>query len=221
MKQLKPYNCGRSLVRYGKDNDGGYIVAEYKGYSCFLSCGIGNDLSFEVDFMNHCFVYDAHAFDGTSMFIEENQTGIVYHRINIGTDNTDTTTNMHEYLKKYSDVFLKMDIEGHERAWLDATPDELLLNISQLVIEFHGLDISLPYIERLNKMFTLVHVHGNNYGGVVEHDGKQYPNVFECTFVNNSLIHCLSLYVGDLPCAIDQPNNQKLPDIDLNFLLDE
>ena len=221
MKQLIVYDSGHPLERYGKDNDGGYIIADGMDYDCFLSCGIGNDLSFELMFAYLNPVKEAHAFDGSDMFMEESETGIQYHRLNIKMHNSETSTNLHEYLSKHKDVFIKMDIEGYEREWLASLPDNLIANIKQLVIEFHGLDPCLPFIESLNNTHALVHLHGNNFGGVVERNGNIYPNVFECTFVR--LKDCLKYdrYHGPLPREIDQPNKPSEPDIDLNFLTHE
>ena len=40
-------------VRYGCNNDGGYVIAELEGeYDCYISAGISNEESFSRDFIN-------------------------------------------------------------------------------------------------------------------------------------------------------------------------
>jgi hypothetical protein len=217
MKILQPHKTQYPLVRYGKDNDGGYILADGLDYDLFLSCGIGNDLSFDLMFRKFHPDIEAHAFDGTTLYIDELESGIKYHRICIGANNSETHTNLHDYLSKHKNVFIKMDIEGYERDWIESLPDELLNNIKQLVIEFHGLHVSMPFIWKILKSHTLIHIHANNYGGTIEVNNNAYPNVFECTFLRND-VATFEPYTGALPLPIDMPNNSRNRDIDLNFL---
>lgn len=218
MKVLYPYDSGHELVRYGRDLDGGYVIADGLDYDLFISCGIGNELSFELMFKYLHPNIDAHAFDGSSLYLDEAESGIHYHRLNIAAENTETTTNLHDYLSTHKDVFLKMDIEGHERAWLAALPDNLMRNIKQFAIEFHGLTACLPFIEHILKTHTLIHIHGNNYGGVIQYNNQTYPNVFECTFLRDVDLISYDRYHGELPRSVDRPNKPNAPDIDLSFL---
>ena len=62
---LRPYRC-RSLIRIGKDNDGGYLI-DKKSMACaeiLLSFGIDHDWSFESEFLKNtnCIV---HSYDGS------------------------------------------------------------------------------------------------------------------------------------------------------------
>jgi len=87
-------------------------------------------------------------------------------------------------LPKGAQVFVKMDIEGSEYRVLDD-----LLRHSQdivaLAIEFHEVDI-LPelfnsLVEKIKRDFHIVHIHGNNLGGVAPFN---FPIAPEITFLH-------------------------------------
>lgn len=218
IKALTVFESPYLKKRYGKNNDGGYILAGGLKYDCFLSAGIGNDLSFENDIMSRYSFKQAHIFDGTSLFKQEEIGNLQFHKVNIGTLNTETHTNLHELISKHENILLKMDIEGYECGWLDTLTASMLSRFRQIVIEFHGFVKSIPYVIQINETHKLIHLHGNNYGGTIDIDGKIYPNVFECTFLNNHLCEVIKPNKQRLPIAnLDQPNNAVQNDIDLNF----
>lgn len=214
MNRLTVYDPKLPKTRLGKVNDGGYVIVNGLKYDCFLSCGIGYDVSFEYDFCLFNQGIESHVFDGTSRYIEDDIDGLQFHKINISDSCTETETDLKEYLEKYKNIFLKMDIEGYEYKWLDCLEEKHLKSISQLAIEFHGFERSLPYIERLNKTHKLIHFHGNNYGSTVSYEGLTLPNVYEATFLRSKK---LELNKDPLPSKLDMPNNPNHPDINLNF----
>ncbi len=83
---------------------------------------------------------------------------------------------------------VKMDIEHDEWLVLNSTDFE---NIAYIVIELHGL-LSRPQshvlmrkvLERINKHFICVHVHGNNYGEIEYSEKKYFPDVLEVLYVS-------------------------------------
>jgi hypothetical protein len=100
---------------------------------------------------------------------------------NISPFNTETTTNLHEEIKNYNNIFLKMDIETYEFRWLNTLSTDQLNKFKQIVIEFHfpftignftHLDIDIPILEKMNvfkklsETHTLVHFHSNNCCGM-------------------------------------------------------
>lgn len=211
------FDCLGNKTRYGKDNDGGYIVVKSRiGYDAFISGGVGNDISFELDFLKENnvpdFIYDGSEFNKLHEF---DKISVINKNIKAVCD--EKSDNLHDLLLSFKNVFIKMDIEGHEREWLLSLTPEMLQNIKQLVIEFHGIEISEKAMSILKDTHTLVHVHGNNYGGITEFDGLLFPNVFECTYIRNSDYSYICHNRIPLPCILDQPNNKTKPDIDLNF----
>jgi hypothetical protein len=148
---------------------------------------------------------------------------ISYINKNLGITNNYNTTDLTLLLKKYKNIFLKIDIEGSEYQWLTFIDSKLLKNIKQMVIEFHHInsDIINLYeekmecIKKLNTTHHIIHAHGNNYEKTV----NKIPDTIELTFINKEFFEePPRLNTTPLPIPnIDFPNNPNLPDIDLNF----
>lgn len=130
------------------------------------------------------------------------------------------------HVKRFGDVgkkiLLKMDIEGGE---YDVLKDEKFINaldnVVQIVIEFHDADSRFAelksIVESLNKKFTVVHFHGNNYCGVFELNGRQIPKAFEITFLNNKYVKVKKFDLSPMPVPeIDYPCQPNVPDINIS-----
>ena len=130
------------------------------------------------------------------------------------------------HLKRFGDegkkIFLKIDIDGGEyEAVNDEKFHQALDNVVQMAIEFHNADTRFAEIksivETINKKFTIVHFHGNNYRGVFEVAGKQVPMAFELTFLNNAYIKDKQPDFSPMPIPeMDYPNQPKQPDINIS-----
>ena len=122
-----------------------------------------------------------------------------------------------------------MDIEGAEYDWILNINKELLKNIKQIVIEYHGLcndkysskfncntsyEKKIKCLEKLNDTHCIIHAHGNNWSTVK----NNIPNVLEITYLNkNYLSKILGKNKINLPIEfLDFPNNIRKPDINLN-----
>ena len=116
-------------------------------------------------------------------------------------------------------VFVKMDIEGSEYRVLG----DLLRHARDIVamaIEFHDVDI-LPglfnsLIEDIKRDFYIVHIHGNNMGGIAPF---QFPIAPEITFLNKrfySSTPAPSQLNYPVP-GLDRPNHPGLPDFTFEF----
>lgn len=75
-----------------------------------------------------------------------------------------------------------MDIEGYEINWVRNIPDNYLKKIDQMVIEFHSYNIEC--LDKLNKYFILIHLHGNNCGCTTLRNGKIIYELLELTYLN-------------------------------------
>jgi hypothetical protein len=117
------------------------------------------------------------------------------------------------------EIFLKLDIEGSEyRILHDVT--EFADRIDAMVIAFHDIDIMADSfddaVETMRRHFHIVHVHGNNRGGV---SPAGFPNVLEVTFQNRRL------FEGEPPRStrsypvrgLDARNDPTRPDVMLHF----
>ena len=111
---------------------------------------------------------------------------------------------------KYTNIFLKIDIEGSEYRILET----LLLNQSRicgLVIEFHDIDLHLDKIDKFIRDFSLnlVHIHANNCGDLILESSM--PLVLELTFSKYSS----ASIQRSLPHELDNPNSNKYEEIQL------
>jgi hypothetical protein len=205
-------------IRLGKDNDGGYILADitYPPNTILVSAGIGNDSSFEEAFIlkygQNCFAFDGTISDLSKPHIE-------FEKRNIGPSNTDTTTNLQNLIQSHDNLVLKMDIEGSEVAWLKSLGNEIS-KFQQIVIEFHWpFDPSTkPIFELLNRFHVLIHFHANNCCGAVDFYGVAVPNVFECTYLNKKYF-CKNpeLNKDPIPSPLDMKNVLDKDEISINY----
>jgi hypothetical protein len=189
-----------------------------------ISGGISNDISFEEAFLRKYTGVPCVAFDGTISQLPHPVPGITFVRKNLGASNSASLTNLHEYISPYHNVFLKMDIEGHEFSVLPSLLEVYADRIKQITIEFHSPMIFERYpsyfvglqdvrqealysvLEQLTRTHTLVHIHGNNGSGSGTVDGIFYPYVFECTYIRNDYAGEKKLNTVSIPTSLDMPN---------------
>lgn len=190
LEDLTVYQVPVEKIRVGNIGDGGYVLVPSMNYDFFLSGGLSNNIEFENAFLLINPGLECHGFDKTiEAFVQEPHPGLTWFKKNIGGAETAEETNLHKYFRTYKDMFVKMDIEGGEYAWLASLSDEQLCRMKQLVIEAHW-----PLTEerwatiytRLAKTHFLVHVHGNNNVGCSMIGGRALPDVLELTYVRRS-----------------------------------
>ena len=223
---LKVYQFDKKR-RFGKNQDGGYVVGVLEdGYDCYISCGIGDEECFSRDFINEYKMneYNSYGFDGTINSYPYNYTNkISFIKKNIGDIDNDTHTNLSFLMNKYNNIFLKIDIEGGEYPWLLNISEEQLNKFKQIVIEFHGITndgwgcTNINKIKCLTKLANthyIIHSHGNNHGPVV----NNIPDVIELTYINKKYFNSVpELNKTSLPIPnLDFPNNPGSYDINLN-----
>jgi hypothetical protein len=116
-------------------------------------------------------------------------------------------------------VFAKIDIEGSEYSILD----DLLRrseNIVAMAIEFHDVDarpeLFNSAIEKIKRDFYIVHMHGNNMGGLTRYN---FPKAPEITFLHKRFFTSIpppSASKYPIP-GLDRPNNPRLPEFIFEF----
>jgi len=200
--------------RVGKDYDGGYIIAEipFVKYTTLIAGGILDDISFEEDFMNKYPNTKIYAFDGTINNLPKENNKIKFIKKNIGFENNEDTTNLHDIINVNSRIFIKMDIEGGEIPWITSLSDEQMNKFEQIVMEFHWPfgDKEIDVFDKLNKNHYLIHFHGNNCCGVRNHNGVIIPNVFECTYLHKKyFINIPELNKELIPSNLDMKNTSN------------
>ena len=224
-----------SLIRLGKNNDGGYLVGKKTilESEILISLGIGDDWSFESDFLkinnqSKIIMYDRYPL-AQNYFLKESIKSFLtidfkktlfnikkFNESKIFFSNNKVKKRLIRYKsldKIFQDekingkVFLKIDIEGSEyRILQDIFRHKHL--ICGLVIEFHDIDFHQQdlknFIENLD--LNLTHVHANN-ASVLDLDGN--PTCLELTFEKNPDA------IGDvaeIPNALDQKNLSNVAD---------
>jgi hypothetical protein len=213
---LTVYQCPYPKLRLGKDYDGGYIIADVRDskYQIILSGGISNDISFEEDFVNK---YDVKCFaiDGTINKLPKENDKINFIKKNIGFNNTEMITNLHDLINANEYIFVKMDIEGGEIPWIKSLSDEQMNRFEQIVMEFHFpfSNNEIDVFDKINKNHYLIHFHGNNCCGTRIHKDVKIPNVFECTYLHKKFfVEPPKLNTDLIPSILDMKNtgNQEI-----------
>jgi hypothetical protein len=173
LRPVKLANC--ELRRFGEPHDGGYLMcanlldAVESGYSYGISNydKWGCDISTEFTIPVH--QYDC--FDTRQPACRSGQT--IFHPECVAATNSiqegRTFDSISAQIGKNGDVgkrlVMKMDVEAAEWDSLQAASDEVLNQIDQLAIEFHGVNEQqyVSVVARLKEFFHVAHVHANNH----------------------------------------------------------
>jgi hypothetical protein len=220
---LTVYQSPFPKKRIGKQYDGGYIITEIPNvhYTTLLSGGIERDISFEEHFIQEYPNVNTFAFDGTIPNLPKPNPKITFIRKNIGNENTDTITNIHDIIQDHDDgIFVKMDIEGGEIPWIKSLCTDQLNKFEQIVMEFHTpfSENEIDVFDKINTTHFLIHFHGNNCCGVRNHQDVMIPNVFECTYLHKKYFTTNpALNVSNIPSQFDMPNIHYLPEIVIDY----
>jgi hypothetical protein len=231
MESLIVYKNKFPKIRIGSQNDGGYVISDLpNGYDYFISCGISDNIDFEVDFINKYNVV-CEAFDGTIEQLPKNVINLIFNKINIGVDNNSNTTNLKHLIDNYNNIMLKMDIETYEFRWIDTLNTNDLKKFKQIIIEFHFPfdDYSLPNLDKptssefkmnilkkITETHYLVHFHPNTACGTKIYKNILVPNVFECTYVRKDCQENIGYNNIKIPHPLDMKNRINDQEIHLS-----
>jgi len=118
-------------------------------------------------------------------------------------------------------MLLKIDIEHDEWHVLFSTSDDDLGTFSQLICELHGFSRVIEddwwfkakkVLERLHRIFEVVHLHANNFSPWAIIGNVPFPDVVEVTYANRIRYHFKQ--TGEsFPTPIDAPNDPTVPDM--------
>jgi hypothetical protein len=134
-------------------------------------------------------------------------------------DGSATIADVFGRLSASCQVFVKMDIEGSEYRVID----DLLAHAQDIVamtIEFHDVDIAAclfnDTIAKIKRGFHLVHIHGNNMGGLAPF---HFPMSPEITFLNKRFFHSTPepSHLKYPVAGLDRPNHPDLPEFGFEF----
>ena len=238
---FKP-NKKYSLVRVGRDFDGGYLVGKdtILNSDTLVSFGINDDWSFERDFKNInsetkviCYddkpilkyLFKKLIIDTIFLFshLKVNKIFVLTKKIIYFLKDKKKL----KFIKKkiaYGDlkeivkdiesnfIFLKIDIEGFEYRILE---DILLYQkkFTGIIIEFHDIDYHKDLIKNFINKLNLSLVHIHPNNNSLT-DNNDDPTCVEITFEKKPIASEEELY---FPNELDMRNNPKKKDILLNF----
>jgi len=226
LENLVLYNPVNEKVRYGKNADGGYVIIDGYDYDMFLSAGIADEISFENDFIKNNDI-KTFTFDYSVKKPKDLHDKATHIEKYVGKENNEITSDLKEYTKGFNDIFIKMDIEGHEWDWIKAF-DEEFHKVKQFVFKAHmifmgaaegnykihycgstptpeeWLNKILDCLKILNKTHYLVHAHQNILGPFINYKDHSYPTFYDLTFLRKD-------------CEIDGLNKNDLPISNIDF----
>jgi hypothetical protein len=134
-------------------------------------------------------------------------------------DNSATVENAFGRLPAECAVFVKIDIEGSEYRILNDVLRHSR-NIVSIAIEFHDVDILLEQfnflVAKIKRDFYIVHIHGNNMGGLTPF---HFPNAPEITFLHKRFFSASpppSVLKYPVP-GLDRPNHPRFPEFTYEF----
>ena len=232
----KVYDCdGLTKFRIGNKSDGGYVLLKElcNKVNTIYSIGIGDDVSFEVDFISKYPDTWFKMFDPTIDCLPDKHDRFIFYKSDIQALELSEIPN---------NSLLKMDIEYSEWDNLLSLDEKVYKKFSQMIIEFHIVDIPnkqgmSPYfsnfygkiyedmnevlfgfyfrvLQGLNELFYIFHIHANNSLPKIEVGGCIFPPLLEVSFVRKDLVGDVITTYGDFPLSgIDFPNKTDRPDI--------
>ncbi len=216
---------GGSLVRIGREHDGGYLMLdEFSPSMIAYSFGICDDVSWDKDMAErgiNCFMYD-HTIDR----LPETHARFHWKREGIcGADKIAQCRTLEAFIKdngheNRNDLILKMDVEGAEWDAVADTAPSTLAQFSQIVFELHDVyslqnhNNICAFLSKLNETHQSVHVHGNNCGTYERAGDLVMPWTLEVLYVRRRDHHFVES-AHFYPLEQDMPNNPNRRDIRL------
>ena len=242
MKNIEKFMCELNTTqvvnltkeRIGNQSDGGYVTLKElnEKTTMIYTAGVGDDVSFELDFKTKYPSTWFKLFDPTinGMKLDTGLKDFIFSRseLNIGE------------IEGYNNL-LKMDIEYDEWQTLMDLNENIYESFSQMIIEFHLVDVARsqgrsPYFTRMydkaynrmnevlfdyylyvlrgiNSLFYIHHIHPNNSLPKVTVDGFTFPPLIEVSFVRKDLVSTCNGFPRFPVNGLDYPNKLDRPDI--------
>lgn len=190
---IKVKNCSEGLVRLGNLEDGGYVVSRKaidKSVQLY-TYGVGSHWHFERDYIKRAPWKTVRMFDHTVDVHDTGSANIAFFKRPLAP--TEKSTTFDESRDKNTQIFLKLDVEGAEYPFFEKEDFSSYTNVTGICCEFHNLgdattlDRFKKTVTRLCEYYDIIHVHGNNYGPLLDIEGFTFPNTPEISFLHKSL----------------------------------
>ena len=225
---MRPHDLvGVPLTRLGRNFDGGYVMADlFDGVEAAYSLGINDDVSWDFDIAQRGI--DGVQYDHTIEKLPFEHRHFHWSRTGISHEPGEDLDTLEALVERNGhadarDMILKCDIEGHEWLSLCFTPNRVLAQFSQIVVEIHSLgylyDQLWTHTARqamlnLTAAHHVVNVHANNYAGVSIVGGIPVPDVMELTLVRKDM-GTFTPSTRSFPGELDMPCDPLKADIHL------
>jgi hypothetical protein len=227
-KKLLPRD---SLVRLGREKDGGYIINQHSidlAVNCY-TYGVCDEVSFEEDLLRRRFDFKIFMYDHTVHFTSPYPEFLKFKNEGLSADITGHTKDflLHKLENKDLSNFsiLKMDVEGCEFDYFLQTDLAALTRyVHCMIVEFHDLHKPKKFqkfmevMPKINEYFHIIHIHGNNCGlSRIDVEGFTFPEAVEMTFVRKTTFDLKEENRVLYPLSIDRPNAEGLSDVAIDF----
>ncbi len=221
---LIQYKVTSPLIRLGNKGDGGYVLPEIliDNTDVLYSYGVGSDVSFEVDFLHRKKIpirlYD-HSIDDLPYYSDLEYLN--FSREGLGSGEEDNKNSFFEHQQFWGDgeknTILKIDVEGAEYEYFEHDDFKHYGNVIGLIIELHDIgenkESAISLLEKINNNFSLVHIHGNNFGRLFLDHGDIFPDTLELVYICKKLQSDNSeKFFNKTPSVIDFPCNNSVLD---------
>jgi hypothetical protein len=228
LKLLRPEKVGTSLKRLGSNGDGGYLIPDdLIGIGSCFSPGVGENSDFEGDLAK--LGIKSFLIDGTIEKLPFLDPLFHFTKKNLSVFPTSSSeVTFDEWVSANSnsadgDLILQMDIEGTEWGVLMNASNSLLEKFRIITIEFHdlhlistklGFDLIWSVLNKINKIFVVVHIHPNNWRIPININGIDIPPILEVTYLRRDRANFG--VVNDFSNAKDVRNMPGLAEISLS-----
>jgi hypothetical protein len=140
-------------------------------------------------------------------------------------ESLESANEIYLLMENNNNMLLKIDIEGDEYESLSSVAESSLNKFMSIVVEYHWLSSDdniqnkIECIEKINKLFYPVHIHGNNHAQVIIKDEIYHvPDVIEVSYIRKDLYDGHPSFTKDkFPTSLDYPNHGFYKDIKFNF----
>ena len=181
---LKIYDTKFQKVRIGPKHDGGYILLNelIKKKTPLVSLGVGNDISFDIDYLKKSVNSKAYLYDKTSNIKSKNKN-LFFYKKNVSAFSNKKAKNIaiNNLLNKFKHkITLKIDIEGNEWCLLKQISKKNFKKISQMVVEFHLIHVDADK-KILSKKYTpyFTKFYNYNYKSINNDLFKKYYQILK------------------------------------------
>ena len=208
IKQFKNMTVGIQLYLIGDlESDGSYPVSRHRDLwnSQVISIGAGNNLIFDEGMARlgaNVWLYDHTVVPIIPRKLKPRikfiNTGVRATNPNLNCITLEEMVAQIEQSNESDQTIVKMDCEGIEWDVILSTPQKILSQIDQLIVEFHDLNKIvksryekkyLEVLKKLEKDFVITYVASNNFSPIIQIDQtKNWAFTIEVHFLNRKAL---------------------------------